>query len=347
VSRVGARVTEQEVRQATRGLLRRAVMRWDAQHVRSAQLAPGISSLGRCRRRAAYGLAGLPADVAYEPQPKPSAAIGTWVHEGLLPLLTQELRPARRELSVEWAGLPGHVDLYPQWLSLVLDVKVVGPWQLDLARVEGMRGKDRQQVTGYADALRAEGKPAEYVGVLYVASATNLVEQDGEGHLQIEPRSPEVTKWNTVWWDEVRAAEENPDEAPRDEQGPGLSIVCDGCPFLRRCWGPDAEPGQTGPQAVITDEEIARAADEYDTARREEKAAGERKKLAAAQLRLAQGVYREHDGADGWTVGFGRPQSRMDQEAARELIEAFGMRVPYKTGDRGAISVRPAARADQ
>lgn len=344
------------------GLLPRALQLAEAQHVRSAQLAPGISALGRCRRQAAYGLAGVLPDLGYEPAVKPAAWLGTWAHAGLLPLLRQLLAPARTEMKVAWSPreasptepevptLPGHVDLYRRRSALVLDVKTVSPYQLDEARRQGVRWRDEQQVTGYGQALRQQGKPVQWLGVLYVGTATSMLEQDTEGHLWLGQPDPAVEQANVDWWTDVTEGAAEPEPEPpaalRDEDGPGLSIVCDGCRWLRACWGPDAVPGRTGPQAVHTDPEVAEAAAEYDAAKVAAKIAKQQQDAAKARLEATAPESTRYTDPDrpelgAWTVAWGKGREQLDQGEARRLLEQAGIPVPLSR-TRGSISVRPA-----
>ena len=126
------------------------------------------------------------------------------------------------------------------------------------------------------------------------------------------------------------------DEEPdRDERGPGLSIICDGCPWLKECWGPDAVPSETGPQAqlAVDSEAVVAALDMYDAALQAEKRAKADKQFAAAVL---SGTERGKYGGFSlsWTAG----SERLDQKQARALLEMHGIDVPL--GSKGAPSVR-------
>lgn len=337
------------------GLLREVLLLAEQTHPRSQQTRPGISSVGRCRRQAAYGLAGTPPDPAWRPNPSPAAWVGTWAHQGILPLLKRLLHPARIEMPVAWTPapaavpLPGRADLYRRRSRLVLDVKVVSPWQLDAARREGYRTRDLTQVHGYAAALRQMGHPVDYVAVLYVTSATSMAEQDDEGHLHVQPVDEQVISEAVAWWADVQALSEGVDASPeamwggRDEPGPGLSLACDSCRWLRRCWGADAEPGSPAAVAIspFDTEAISEAVADYAEGAELERRGAALKKQARAELAEAPpGTY------GAWTLSWGKPGQRVDGAAAAKLLRSMGLPVPM-TSTAPSISVRPAPHASE
>jgi hypothetical protein len=327
----------------------------ESNHPRSQQLYPGHSSVGRCRRQAGYGYSGVPADDGYARSGSVAAWVGTAVHTAFLPVLRNLLAPARIELSTTWAPrvthgdtppITGHVDLYRRRSELALDLKTVSRHQLDLVRREGARLKDLLQLHANAASLNAEGKPCTRVALLYVCTETSMDRSDGEGLLYVQEVDPELTATVVRWWAEVTSTPV--DELPRDERGPGLSFSCDWCPFLRRCWGEDAMPGQVGAQAVVAVEDdaiasalqlLADANTRYTDAGRAQRKAEADKDFAAAILTgTAEGAYSSASGQTyelSWKPG----QMRLDQQEAARLLEELNIGVPRKRG-----SSKPAVK---
>jgi hypothetical protein len=323
-------------------LLPAALRLAEQRHARGGRLTPGISAVGRCRRRAAYGIGGTAPDPQHERRAGAAAWIGTWTHAGLLPLLARLLAPARTEVPVQWRqlGLPdlaGSCDLYRARSGLVLDVKTVSAYQLDQARARGVRPLDERQVTGYGQALASMGRRVRQLAVLYVCTETGR-NGDDQGHLWLGAPDEGVCAANTQWWAEVTDHTLNPDDAPRDERGPGLSYACDECPWLRRCWGPDAVPGGTGAQATVAEREGAyvTAVEAYASAARAEADAKADKAFARACLENAPpGRY------GAFTLAWGHSGARPDAAAMAAALRALGLPVPtVPTAAR--ITVRPA-----
>lgn len=269
----------------------------EGHHPRGAQLHPGHSSVGRCRRAAGYGYAGTAPDEGWKPAGSVAAWIGQAIHLAFLPALRTILWPARIELATTWrplapgfcgeptawpgqpcdlagghpgqhhpeatAQLPpitGHVDLYRRRSQLALDLKSVSRHQLDYVRREGARAKDLLQLHANAASLTDEGKPVTTVGVLYVCTETSIDRQDGQGLLWLQAVDPDLTAAAVSWWAEVTETVDElggVDTLPRDERGPGLSWACDDCAWLKQCWGPDARPGVVGGQQLLAVEDDA------------------------------------------------------------------------------------------
>lgn len=301
-----------------------------------------LSTLGDCTRAAAYRLAGTePSDVP-DPEEKRPAWLGTWQHAGLLPLLAAQLPGADIEVpvTVTIAGVEfrGRIDL--DWPGVaVFDLKTVGENKLARVRRDGRPyPAARLQVLAGALGKLQSGEPPEWVAWHYLDRAS------GEDYLIVEP----FTNGGALEViDRVRTLTsyaEDPDQAPRDERGPGLSFACDGCPWLRRCWGPDATPGRKGPQAslVRTREDVIQALLDYDDARGRASQAAKDKEYAAAKLdRSRYGVYGPLPDRPELAVKFFRSRDgeQLDQEAARALIEELGGEVPMQP-KRGALRVR-------
>ena len=124
------------------------------------------------------------------------------------------------------------------------------------------------------------------------------------------------------------------DTAPRDERGPGMSFACDECWWLRRCWGPEAQPGDTRAIAVHDDPDREAALLLYDDARSRESAAKRDKEYAVALL--GDTPYGKYGRA---TYGRGNPSFRDDQSAAVAKLKAIGLPVPRQQA-RGAIKIK-------
>lgn len=338
----------------------------EATHERGQQLYPGHSSALGCRRAAAYGVADTPPDPQYDGGGSVQAWIGQAVHRAFLPVLRQLLHPARIELATTWRPLrpdfdseqlmtldsflppiTGHVDLYRRRSRLAIDLKTVSRHQLNRVREDGARPKDLAQLHANAASLTAEGKPCTAVGVLYVCTETSADRADGEGLLWLQPVDPRLTEAVVMWWADVTGFGD-PQEAPRDERGPGLSWKCDSCPWLRRCWGPDAKPGQVGPQALAAVESDAVASALQLLAQAQQRAKDARRVLAEADndsdfaaallADVPEGTYTGWAGAYEltWTAG----QLRMDQAEAARLLGEMNLGVPKKR-----TAPRPRARA--
>lgn len=250
------------------GLVTDAFLRHDAQHARSQQTAPGVSLTYVCQRQAALRFAGADYtdDVVDE---KRAAALGTWVHAGLLPQLRRVVGGrARYEVPVEvtpW--LKGHVDLWLHQDGTTLDVKTCTDSKLSKVRQEGADPKHVAAGHLYALGLRnsVKGADPQQVAVLYVGR------ERGDHVTVSQPYDPEVTAEALDWWETARMygtapSSGGPDMAPiGDRRGPGLDLVCDGCPFASRCW-----PGVDGarPQSrlvkdgdVMTEDALQQLAD--------------------------------------------------------------------------------------
>ena len=305
---------------------------------RSRQRHPhhfGLSSLGGCRKAAAYSLSKTPPSDPDLPVREGRAAnLGTWQHAGLLPRLAAELPGAQTEVKVRLrlAGLdiPGSIDLDdPQ---TVLDLKTVGEYRLSgVLRSGSPYYQHRLQAGGYGVARLQQGRPPAYVGWHYLDRA------NGEECIVVEPFTNRFAEEVVERVEELADWAQEPDEAPRDERGPGLSFSCDECPWLRRCWGPDAEPGSTRAVRVHTRPEIEAALLEYDAARAAESAARKSKEHALAQLEgAAPGQYGRA------SYGHGNAHTAEDPYAAVRKLKALGLDVP-KVYKRGAVKIKLTA----
>lgn len=292
-----------------------------------------MSGIGRCLKWAAYTLAGTPVSEEPFDEEARQAAIGTWIHLHLLPLLAELTPGARIEMPVvlKAAGLQikGTLD----WLFIdedgyaeVGDLKTVREWKLNRIDRNGVFEEHEYQVWGYALAaaqlFKRLGLPTKvrWVWWLYLDRSTGKIRVKVEEFTN--ERAFAVLQRLTLI---RRHAESNPDLAPREGHGPGLDPECDGCPWLRRCLGKTARRGEKGAQSHIslTIEGIAEALGLLFRANGVKGAA--EKDIEFAKLVLTDvpdGEYR------GLTLRRRRTGSALHQVTARALLEANGIKVP-------------------
>lgn len=319
-----------------------------------------MSALGECPRRAAYRLAGTPHT---DPDgTHPAATLGTWVHDGLLPRLALHYRAAgleaHHERRVAWRPFHGSPHATPGMRRMVVqgrldlvvgdtlvDVKTVGEHGMDRRLRAGLSNGDRMQTVGYAAARGQRGVTIRRRLVLLVDRASGDTDVLEEAHTYDDEEQVRA------WLEDVLEGAKDPDSVPRGERGPGLSIVCDGCPMLRRCWGEDAVPGQTGPQGDLLWqtgdldlEEAANAARIHATSHGILKAATDDKAWASALLRrVPTGVYGEHKVKQ---VAPKAPEE-VDVPEALRLLEEVGIPVPKRTGHRSGYVLVTRAPANK
>lgn len=296
-----------------------------------------MSYLGGCQREAAYRISGADPDPQYVEvmslDEARAAMVGVWIHSGLLPELAELLHGSEEEMRVELAvpvgptdgqgitplvKIDGSADCYTRAAGGgVLDLKTVGAYKLGDIEEHGARERHRKQVRGYASALVQMGMPVAWTGWLY------LDRGDGTVKAVVEPFGQEEYKATLRRVQHLVNLAEEPDYAPRDERGPGLSWVCDGCAFLRRCWGKDAEPGDSRAIAVHDDEDVAYAAEQVVALRAKRTALDKRVDFFKAQVgRPEAGQY------GGYTVTYGKDGEKVDAKAAAARLEELGERVP-------------------
>lgn len=306
------------------------------QQARRQLFGVSMSYLGGCTREGAYRIAQVEPDPQYvevmdEDQAR-AAMVGTWIHDGLLPELAALLAGGEHEMRVELVvpigptengvtpltKVDGSTDCYTRAAGGgVIDLKTVGAFKLgDIDRF-GPRNRHRTQVRGYASALVQMGLPVAWTAWVY------LDRGDGAVKTVVEPfgREEYVATLRRVQYLVELAA--NPDDAPRDERGPGLSWVCDGCPFLRRCWGEGAEPGSSTAIAVHDDADIAFAGEQVVALRTEYNALEKKIDFFKAQVgKPTAGQY------GGITVTYGRDGEKPDVPAMVKRLEELGEKIP-------------------
>ncbi|MEU0770605.1 hypothetical protein [Streptomyces albogriseolus] len=304
---------------------------------RKDPFALSMSGLGRCRRAAAYAVAGTEPtdpDLVMTGEQR-TAHIGTAIHRLLLPKLAAVLG-ARAEAPVLLAdgsvsGIPGTLDVWWEKERTVLDVKTVGEHKLDKVLARGESYEHRMQVGGYALAKRAR-----WVVWLYLDRST------GRSAQIVEEFGPDFQRevWQRIW--EIQRLAERPELAPRDEHGPGLSYQCDSCGWLRRCWGRSARSGTPGAQAHIAPDEksVEIALQNYATHRDEE---GRQKKLKNFWRQVVTGGGRTPGAYGRWQFYFTKPGKGLDQKAVRAEYEQRGEKPPEKD-EAGRLIVRPVKK---
>ncbi len=294
-----------------------------------------MSGLGGCTRAAAYSIAGTPPTDVAPPEDARQAMLGTWIHEHLLPGMAAQAGPdavVEQPAQLRAAGLviPGTLDLAMP--EIVWDLKSVREWRLSGVRRHGTYADHRVQVMGYALARYQAGYPVRWVAWLYLDRAT------GDTHIEVEPFTNAAALAVVDRVSEIAYHAQAPDDAPREGHGPGLSFACDRCPWLRRCWGPDATPGEPGAQKsqAATIEGIVETLELYAAAAAVTGPAEKDKDFAKLVLSAVP------DGRYGrWILRRGEPGETTDMAEVERLLTEHGIPVP-KRPKAGAISVRPA-----
>ena len=321
------------------GIVKAAVSRAFADESATRQREPhhlGISALSGCTRFAAYAIAGTPTSDQPEAGESRAANLGTWEHNGLLPRMATQFDHGTTEVDVilHAAGLtiPGHIDLDVP--HMVMDLKTVGEWRLQAVRQAGAFYDHVMQVAAYAVAKLQAGQPPRWLVILYLDRANGdeqafVIPFTNEHVMMVIDRVAEIRRW----------AEEDPDTAPRRDAsgaamcGPGYSFKCNDCPWLRRCWGPDAQPGQRY-RHQHDDAEVEALLLEYIETNAIEGPAKRRKAEIAEMLETAKyGTYG--------TARYNRsPDTIVDDPfEALKILKTLGYEVPQRP-KRGTLSIR-------
>ena len=318
----------------------------DARRPRSRQTKIGASDTV-CARRAGYLLHGRTPTDGGE---KRKAILGTWLHEGALDAVRAEYGWII-ERRVEDDTIRGHIDAVqldgPTSLRLpkrlrprlpaeevtVEDIKTKSTFQWDTILRRGASDAELRQVLLYADLLRTEGfadidgqRQLARLGPLPVGRIRfRFINRDsGDDHVQEMPFTAERASGARWWVQQVRAAE-TPEDLPRTFAGPGLSVVCDNCPFKTACWGP-AVAGRS-PQSLLVhdDAEREQALAEYVEVSEQIKPLKDRLKELRAKLDgSAEGVY----GGNVLSWSGGNPTKVDDVDAMVALFRQAGLPVP-------------------
>ncbi|MGQ4490907.1 PD-(D/E)XK nuclease family protein [Streptomyces sp. SAS_281] len=318
----------------------------DARRPRSQQTQLGASDTV-CARRAGYLLHGRPATDGGE---KRKAILGTWLHAGILDAAREEYGWLI-ERRVEDATVRGHIDAVqldaataarlpkrlrpslPAEETTVEDVKTKSTYQWDNVLRYGASEAELRQVYLYADLLASEGfasvkgqRQLAYLGPVPVARIRfRFINRDnGEDHVQEIAYEADRARRARWWVQQVRAAS-TPEELPRTFQGPGISAICDHCPFKTACWGQTIAGHR--PQSILIhdDADRERALAEYVEAGEQMKPLKEKQKFLRAALDATEpGVYG--DNTLSWSGG--NPTKSDDVEAMVALYRRAGLDVP-------------------
>lgn len=331
---LGGIVDPAEVETMVQASIRRAFAAESATRQRDPHYL-GISSLSGCTRFAAYAIARTPPSDSPEPREGRSANLGTWEHCGLLPRLAGEFWRGADEVEVTLRAsgitIPGRIDLDAP--GMILDLKTVGEWKLQAVRRSGPMPAHVMQVAAYALARLQAGHTPQWLVVLYMDRATGECQPFAipftNGHVStVIDRIAEICRWS-----------DNPDTTPRCDasgsamSGPGYSYSCDECPWLRRCWGPDAQQGQRA-RKCHDNPEIEALLMEYVEVNAIEGPAKRRKAEIAKLLEsVKNGTYGD--------VKYYRPQDVVvdDPYAALRILKTLGYEVPQRP-QRGKLSIR-------
>ncbi|MEV0444966.1 PD-(D/E)XK nuclease family protein [Streptomyces spectabilis] len=333
----------------------------DARRPRSRQTQLGASDTV-CGRRAAYILHRVtPTD---SPD-KRAAILGTYIHDGLLESARTEYGWLV-ERSVQDDLIRGHVDVVqldaatasalparyrpamPADVLTVEDVKTKSTYMWDRILRYGATTAELRQVHLYAGALFEAGfeniPGQRYLSRLGPLDIKRLrfrfINRDsGQEHIQeidFDPQRAAEAQW---WVERVREASD-PEDMPRDFNGPGLDTICDYCPFRSKCW-PGTAPGvpeQT--QLIHDDADRAQALADYVKGH-ELVSEGDRiKKFARKKLdRSPAGIY----GPNKLSWRGGNDEEKDDVEGMVDLHEVAGIPVPMKPdADRMAKNLKAA-----
>jgi hypothetical protein len=306
------------------------------QRARRSLFGLSMSGLGGCRRKAAYQLAEVePSDprLATTGENRP-ANLGTMIHEGLLPELAEVLG-GRAEIEVELVVdvgdtrivVPGRSDMFWPDAKVLLDLKTVGEHKLGQVVGSGPFEEHLVQVAGYALAAEQGGHAVEWVGWIYIDRAT------GVSYVVVEPFTDELRAMVVDKCFELANYAASPHDAPRDGAGPGertANMICNSCPWLRACWGEDAEPGVAGVQSSKVDDfgGMQEVLVGYLCARDAESAAKERKEF---YRELIVGNKPGTYGKTRWALT--KPSKTVDKNACAKLLDETGQPLPMRTNE--------------
>jgi hypothetical protein len=379
-------------------LLSHAALEVDSRRARSRQKKVGASEIGVCRRRAGYSHHGTqvsdPENVgslkavagtwyhhgALDTAKRAwGALIETTVEDGLLRGHVDSI-----ELPAAWreaAGLPPTLD--PPDVIEVDDLKTRDDARaIDYVRIRGPKRSELYQVHLYADLLRrghvgpltgrvklqekalrqamtVMGDPDEY-GLPVQRIRLRYMPRTGHENAEYvheQDFDPVIAAEAWRWVEEV-AKSEHPDDLPRDQDGPGLSVVCDNCPFATACWGEPVDGVKPQAQLIVEDADLVEALREYDEGRALVNTGEQMKKAARARLdQTPAAIYVAGEEAFklGWSGGRPIPEvttEEPDVEAMLALFAEAGITVPTKPVTTGggttsrSIGVVPWERPD-
>lgn len=343
----------------------------DRMRPRSRQKVAGASDIGPCLRKAAFLRHRVePTD---EPGQNMSAILGTWIHAGALDAL-ERVHGIFQEIPMEHPSklLRGHADTL--WLGEEHDPDGTAPGGVfEETTLEDTKTKADDRML---DTIRSYGPPPDEIRQVYtyvwlmsqfgtkVGRTGNrrklrwlkklgpiridrvrlryIARDRGEEYVWEERVDPARVKEARERFELVRDSTE-PSELPREQRGPGLSYVCDSCPFRTACWGAGAvDENGVWPQSILVvegettnEEQVTK----YRQGMALEKDGKTLKETAKAILTgkvppATVGKVQFGDaGVVGWTGGNDRGMVE-DVEKMRRIIVEAGVPVPMKDGGK-------------
>jgi hypothetical protein len=337
--------------------LKAAMRDLDAQRARSKQRKIGASEVGECRRRAAYRIAGVKAT---NKSVGMQAALGTAIHKDVLAALKRAYG-GLTEVHCESEQLKGHADwvdtdsyAYP----VVEDLKTVSKNSFTKVSAQGAYTKHWFQVTLYAWLMRTghiTDRRLRKVGTdsLDVAGVRirYLDRDSGEDVVHAAEYDPHLAAEAIMWLTEVYETVDahggglaGAEATERDGYGPDVDMMCDWCPFLDACWGPQPEDPYVSRQSrvlIVTDTDFEEALRDYEESRRAEAEASRRKEFAKKRL---MGRTGSAGGLHCQWVG-GNEIVQVDTKAALERLRELEGELPVRT-TRSARAIRVSKAAE-
>lgn len=302
-------------------------------------LGLSMSGLGGCSKRNAYSVAGTPPSDVPEPEEARMALLGVGAHDWFLPALARAIEAktgavslVEHPVSLTVAGITigGTLDL--TFDDVVIDLKTIREWKLGVIRRKGAYDEHRLQVLGYAYARWQAGHTVRWVAYLYMDRST------GEVQVVVEEFTTAAAEAVMRRIEDIKRLAGDPDSAPREGRGPGVSLICDRCNWLKRCWGPDAVAGNTGPQTILaeTPAGLLEILALYIEAASVSGGAARDKEFAKLVLS------RTKDGTHGpYVLGHAKDGLDDDVVEMKAILTGLGIDIPRKP-KAGAISVKPA-----
>lgn len=298
-----------------------------------------MSGIGGCTRRNAYSVARTPPTDEPSPEEARMALLGVGAHDWFLPAMARVITAqlgvrvyVEHPVTLTVGGLTINGTLDLAYGNLVTDLKTIREWKLGVIRRRGAYDEHKVQVYSYALARFQAGHDVRWVAYLYMDRST------GEVQVVVEEFTTAAAEAVLRRVEDIIALSGDPDTAPRDGRGPGVSLICDRCSWLRRCWGPNAKPGKTGPQTILAADPagLREILALYAAAAAVAGPAGRDKEFA--KLVLAS----TNDGPHGdYVLGHAKDGEMDDTDAMKKILTDLGIPVPKKP-KAGAISVKPA-----
>ena len=312
------------------------LLEWNSQRPRSRQAEIGISSLGQCRRRAGYYLAGQEKGRGGSIQ----AVLGTAIHELAAVAMREAWKNGRFshspwiEHEVRFAGVLGHLDLCVlqyEGGAVLRDIKTVGRvQQLDRVKVLGPPRHDLWQVNVYAAGMIVAGVDIGRVEIDYIAR------DSGETWLFRDEFRVEHVRDAMAWLANVR---ETPLEYLARDFRPG-SPQCESCPFSGPCWEGHVDGRDPLSVLYVDEPDAAKWVTQLEDARRRRREAEDDEKRAKGALDALRpnlsGTADVHvPGADDIDIRFtvSRGRELPDVEQIRADYARGGGRMPVTVGE--------------